>query len=125
MRTDPTKLCFETSADIADYVTKGFPASKKNYAAFKDALLYPVEEISKENEGKKVMVPRRIIENLTQDELFSILDKMYSNQRKNTAVAIIAGIAIAITAGTIGALIGGAKADKEWEDKMSSVTYNF
>lgn len=127
MLSDPKNILFENSTDLVDYVTLGLPPAKRKYIEFRNAIQNPVssEDDLSQYARKQVAVRGNLVEHLTQEELYEILDRVYTNQRKNYTVGLGIGIGVAIVAGCVGFFFGCSKTDEKWESKLDDYTMHF
>lgn len=90
MITSPDKIKFESRNDVIDYVTKGFPPTKKNYAKVK-AIVAKSDAVG-------------LDEHSIDAELFnSMLDRVYHDQvrNRNIMIGIAAGLTVSIIVGSV------------------------
>ena len=124
MLTDPKNILFENSTDLVDYVSKGIPPRKKNYEKLKIAMANPVSNPEFYG-GKSVAVGKKLVEDLTQEELIKIFDQFYANQRKNYAIGAVIGVGVAAICGVVGFAVGCSKTDEKWAERLDGCSLNF
>ena len=124
MISDPKNILFESTNDLVDYVSKGLPPSKKQYGQFRIALNSPVDD-PEIYARQTVAVSRDIVSSFTQEDMYAVFDRVYENQRKNYAIAIVVGVAAAAICGVAGFALGCSKTDEKWADKLDGCSLNF
>lgn len=118
MIINPARIEFENSDDIIDYVSKGFPPSKKHFYELMDKVEYP-DSISdyarySPKAGKQVIVTERIIPEEERATYEYILSRVYHNRVKRRNKRIALGIVIGL-----GLIIGGGRKKSSDHDSVS------
>lgn len=108
MIIDPKYIKFESQNDVIDYVACGLPPRKKNFDA--------VMQASEFGEYNGVVVPSKII-TMSNDDLQSVLQRVYADNKRNT---IIAGAIIgALTIGLVKVCLTAGKKDNDDDERYN------
>lgn len=120
MLTDPTKMVFENTNDVIDYVSKGMVPTRKNFEKVMFAVRYPTPEGATPEEGQ-VRIPDRIFINCDNDTMNEALHRVYQNRVRNRNIGI--GIVGVIAAGLIFGKLSNKYKDDD-DDNIDSVGMN-
>lgn len=103
---NPKRIKFENRNDVIDYVARGLPPTKKQYAAFAAAMQNPVAVIDPESKG--VQIGTTIVSG-PEDDINEILDRVYADRihNRNIAIGTIGGVLV-----VTGALLFKGHSDK-------------
>lgn len=108
MITNPTKILFENEKDVIDYVTKGLPPTKKNFAKLINGL---------SNNDDSIHIGENMASNEIDHEMIShALNIVYENRVKNRNVTILAMVGLFATGLFIGTTTASHKYEKEREE---------
>lgn len=106
MITNPTKILFEDEKDVIDYVTKGLPPTKKNFAKVINGL---------NNNGDGIHIGENVFSNENDRELINhALNIVYENRVKNRNITILAMVGLF----TAGLFIGTSTTSRKYEKEI-------
>lgn len=117
MFTDPTKIVFENTNDVIDYVSRGMVPSRKNFEKVMCAVRFPTPEGATSEEGS-VNIPARLFIDCDTDTMNEALQRVYENRVRNRNIGL--GVIGIIAAGLIFGKVSGKKKDKNNVDDMDS-----
>lgn len=107
MIINPERIVFESTNDIVDYISKGFPPTKNQFDRLMTAVNNPVDSRESRRPGYDVIITKECVKDwndpvYVQNTVNEILNEVYKNKvaMRNTviatgAVVIVGGIAIA------------------------------
>lgn len=118
MKTDSSKLVFETPDDLIDYVTRGIPPTKKQYSEFSQQVHHAPASHVETQDGKNLTSMSqdtfRYSEDMEDAEFMAkILDRAYQNQCTNVKITIGAVVGFFALGLIGGAKIGEYRAEKD------------
>ena len=120
MLTDPSKIVFESTNDVVDYVSRGFVPSRKNFERVMLAVRVPTPDGVIPEKGT-VSVPERLFINCDNNTMNAALQRVYENRvrNRNIGIGIMAGIVIA------GLVFGGKSSCKKHKDDTNGMIDQF
>lgn len=111
----PERVVFEGTTDIVDYVSKGFPPSKKNFDRLLATVRVPLKDdevqVATEND---IVISQHIFTEIDNEQFAEVMQRVYENNVYNRNMAILGffgGVALGLC---IGVNIGGGS-DKSKE----------
>lgn len=122
----PERIAFEHEDDVIDYVTKGFPPSKKNFEKVISKISHPdnIDAYSHKppRAGIEVVINSYVIPEEDRDVLEYALRRVYKNRIRNRNTAlIIGGIAVI---GIVGAMIKSNTKSSDSDDEVSNCKHD-
>lgn len=93
---NPSYIKFETTEEVIDYVTLGFPPTKKNFEKIIESLKSEYDVNTPQLTTKitnQVIIPK-YVDNTDNEKLAEYLERVYKNQVINRNAIIITGAVI-------------------------------
>ena len=118
MIINPEKMVFENTIDIADYVSRGLPPTRKNF----EKLIIKIRKPDTEEPAKpgELYISDRLFINCDNDTMDKTLTRVYENRihNRNLTIGGVIGLIIA------GIFIGGVSRKNSKNEETDTINDN-